>query len=162
MYNIICDSLNLEPRANNGTLRLPFKPVGLHDPEVAPVNVPAPAGTMTSSISLAIVPSESPFAPQDMSSSSSSAVSPSSTAEAEADAVISISPIEASSAADPDNKPPTMVGVDPAEESGSGIVGHHDKDESFWDWFNSRLDKLKGWFGEVGDKLKGSKTESGR
>lgn len=109
---------------------------------------------MSSSISLTIVPSESPFA--------TSTPSPTSEAKAEADAVISISPIEASSAADPDNKPPTMVGVNPAEESVSGIVGHHDKDESFWDWFNSRLDKLKGWFGEVGDKLKGGNNESGR
>ena len=29
-YNIVCDSLGIEPRPNNGTLRLPLKPVGLH------------------------------------------------------------------------------------------------------------------------------------
>ena len=30
VYNIICDSLGIEPKPNNGTLRLPLKPVGLH------------------------------------------------------------------------------------------------------------------------------------
>lgn len=30
VYNIICDSLGIEPQPNNGTLRLPLQPVGLH------------------------------------------------------------------------------------------------------------------------------------
>ena len=30
VYNILCDSLGIEPKANNGTLRLPLKPEGLH------------------------------------------------------------------------------------------------------------------------------------
>lgn len=30
VYNIICDSLGIEPNPNNGTLRLPLEPVGLH------------------------------------------------------------------------------------------------------------------------------------
>lgn len=30
VYNIVCDSLGLEPKRNNGTMRLPLKPVGLH------------------------------------------------------------------------------------------------------------------------------------
>ncbi|KAL9119344.1 MAG: hypothetical protein Q9187_004101 [Circinaria calcarea] len=34
VYNIICDSLGIIPKPNNGTLRLPFKPIGLHfDPK---------------------------------------------------------------------------------------------------------------------------------
>ncbi|KAH9883403.1 ectonucleotide pyrophosphatase/phosphodiesterase family member 1 [Xylariomycetidae sp. FL2044] len=33
VYNILCDSIGLEPMANNGTLRLPLRPVGLHDPD---------------------------------------------------------------------------------------------------------------------------------
>jgi hypothetical protein len=35
VYNIICDSLCLTPNPNNGSLRLPLKPVGLHSPENA-------------------------------------------------------------------------------------------------------------------------------
>lgn len=36
VYNIVCDSLNLAPQPNNGTLRLPLKPVGAHSPETTP------------------------------------------------------------------------------------------------------------------------------
>lgn len=33
VYNIVCDSLGIEPKPNNGTLRLPLKPIGLHSDE---------------------------------------------------------------------------------------------------------------------------------
>lgn len=36
VYNIVCDSLGLEPKPNNGTIRLPFKTIGLHDLEAHP------------------------------------------------------------------------------------------------------------------------------
>ncbi|KAL4927065.1 alkaline phosphatase family protein [Aspergillus undulatus] len=36
VYNILCDSLGIEPHPNNGTLRLPLKPSGLHSDEDAP------------------------------------------------------------------------------------------------------------------------------
>ncbi|KAF2468129.1 Phosphodiest-domain-containing protein [Lindgomyces ingoldianus] len=42
LYNIICDTIGIEPMPNNGTLRLPLKPVGLHtDPETPPNVTPA-------------------------------------------------------------------------------------------------------------------------
>lgn len=31
VYNILCDSLGISPRSNNGTLRLPLEPHGMHD-----------------------------------------------------------------------------------------------------------------------------------
>lgn len=37
VYNILCDSLGIEPRPNNGTLRFPLQPVGLHSDEDVPV-----------------------------------------------------------------------------------------------------------------------------
>ncbi|KAL8714992.1 MAG: hypothetical protein Q9225_006445 [Loekoesia sp. 1 TL-2023] len=30
VYNMVCDSLGIEPKPNNGTLRLPLKPIGVH------------------------------------------------------------------------------------------------------------------------------------
>ncbi|KAG9258555.1 alkaline-phosphatase-like protein [Emericellopsis atlantica] len=36
VYNMLCDSVGMEPRPNNGTLRLPLKPVGTHKPEDTP------------------------------------------------------------------------------------------------------------------------------
>ncbi|CAK7231750.1 hypothetical protein SCUCBS95973_008021 [Sporothrix curviconia] len=45
VYNMICDSIGIDPKPNNGTLRLPLKPIGLHD--AAPVEPadPVPAYT---------------------------------------------------------------------------------------------------------------------
>ncbi|KAH0536002.1 hypothetical protein FGG08_007101 [Glutinoglossum americanum] len=41
VYNIVCDSLFITPRPNNGTLRLPLKPIGLHsDPDSLPLETP--------------------------------------------------------------------------------------------------------------------------
>ena len=46
VYNIVCDSLGVIPRPNNGSLRLPLKPIGLHaeDPDVLhdlPIDLPS-------------------------------------------------------------------------------------------------------------------------
>ncbi|KAL9063617.1 MAG: hypothetical protein Q9157_008156 [Trypethelium eluteriae] len=41
VYNLVCDSLGVSPVPNNGTLRLPLKPIGLHSDEgVIPPKVP--------------------------------------------------------------------------------------------------------------------------
>ena len=39
LYNILCDSLGIEPKANNGTLRLPLKPKGKHNFDEQPETV---------------------------------------------------------------------------------------------------------------------------
>jgi hypothetical protein len=88
--------LGLTPNPNNGTLRLPLKPVGLHSPETAVEEPEDPANASTS------------------------------TNEPGTDA-ISISPIEASSAADPNVVPPQMVGVDPPATSEVTKIDSTDK-----------------------------------
>lgn len=137
VYNIICDSLGISPKPNNGTLRLPLKPVGLHTPETSVEDPSDPP------------PASSPAQEEDAS------------------AVISISPIEASSAADPNVKPPTAVGVDPAEEAGVDrpVVedtgnGESEKEKDFLKWIKEKLDGLKGWVGGLisVDKSDGEKT----
>ncbi|KAK2764520.1 hypothetical protein FQN54_009215 [Arachnomyces sp. PD_36] len=40
VYNILCDSIGVEPHNNNGTLRLPLKPVGLHSDDSEPLETP--------------------------------------------------------------------------------------------------------------------------
>ena len=50
VYNIVCDSLKIEPKVNNGTLRLPLKPIGLHSDEKEediPVDLPSSTGGTT-------------------------------------------------------------------------------------------------------------------
>jgi hypothetical protein len=157
VYNIICDSLNLEPRPNNGTLRLPLRPVGLHDAEVLSDTLDLPATATSDEI----------MAP-------------------EADSIISISPIEASSAADPNIVPPQMVGVDAPEETpaedainDTPNVGNEDEKEvqeveeeeeeeeqgkeeeeeeqgkeeeqekNFWDFLLNELDEFRNWAGDL-------------
>ncbi|KAA8648373.1 hypothetical protein EYZ11_007320 [Aspergillus tanneri] len=71
VYNIICDSLGITPLPNNGTLRLPLKPVGFHsdedtppfdDPSDPPVSITATHAT--SSLAPAIVaPEQQPTTP---------------------------------------------------------------------------------------------------
>ncbi|MCJ1401926.1 hypothetical protein MMC11_005143 [Xylographa trunciseda] len=41
VYNIVCDSLGIIPRPNNGTLRLPLTPIGLHSDKSMPAEEPA-------------------------------------------------------------------------------------------------------------------------
>lgn len=185
MYNIICDSLNLVPKPNNGTLRLPLKTSGLHTPEnPIPDALDPEEFDLASSVVLPLVAS---------STSTSIAASPTETAEdEEANNIISISPIEASSAADPNVKPPVIVEVDEpskistsdkAEETSAGgkvevdepgkeverptVVdgttggdndekGDKGKDSGFVKWLESQIKKMKGW---IGGKVKGVDKE---
>ncbi|KAL5325226.1 hypothetical protein ACEPPN_006350 [Leptodophora sp. 'Broadleaf-Isolate-01'] len=163
VYNIVCDSLNIVPKPNNGTIRLPLKPVGVHtpetsldepsDPEPSPSAVPTPSSEVVQSQSQSQVASPiSATSPPSPESTSPTTSIPSSIPEPAPDAVISISPIEASSAADPEELSPALVGVDPPEpEPERPVVPDEsemtDEEKDFWAWFKSRLDKVKGWFG---------------
>lgn len=84
LYNIICDSLGIDPAPNNGTLRLPFKPAGLHsDPEVPLDETPAdppthpPKSSPSPSFSSATsTPTRQASPPQKSSSPTTSAPPP--------------------------------------------------------------------------------------
>jgi hypothetical protein len=138
VYNIVCDSLGLDPKPNNGTIRLPLKPVGTHSPDTTPET-----------------PSDPPPSAQSQATPSASSAS-----EAGADAVLSISPIEASSAADPGVIPPHFVGVDPAEEVNVDrpVVGDEsgltDDEKTLWEWLTGKLEDAKTWLAGItgGDK----------
>lgn len=78
-----------------------------------------------------------------------------STAEDVATAVMSISPVETSSASDVDEQPPTTVGVDPVEpsqdpEAPTEDTGDNSGDEpkefkswqDYWDWLTGKVDGI--------------------
>ncbi|QSZ37155.1 hypothetical protein DSL72_009249 [Monilinia vaccinii-corymbosi] len=127
VYNIICDSLALTPKPNNGTLRLPLKPIGFHSPDTLP---PEPADP-------------EPAAPSKLDSPKNG--------------TLSISLIEASSAADPNVVPPHLVGVDipedlkepnvdrPVVEDESSMSAD---EKTWWTWFKGHLDDFKGHIGD--------------
>jgi hypothetical protein len=95
--------------------------------------------------------------------------------------VISISPIEASSAADPNVIPPHLVGVDPLDVDEDKIEvdptndanvdrpvvpdesGLTDEEKDFWEWFTGKLNGIKDWFGELtgGEKDVENEAETG-
>lgn len=58
---MICDSINVTPAPNNGTLRLPLKPIGLHsDPDTPANETPSDPPPHSSSASPSPSPSPSP------------------------------------------------------------------------------------------------------
>ncbi|KAL4900693.1 hypothetical protein BDW74DRAFT_182527 [Aspergillus multicolor] len=81
VYNILCDSLGIKPHPNNGTLRLPLQPSGLHSDEDAPVldtpsDPPAtqePTQTVASSSTATSSSSTSTTSDTDSASASTSA-----------------------------------------------------------------------------------------
>ncbi|KAG9231577.1 alkaline-phosphatase-like protein [Amylocarpus encephaloides] len=148
VYNIVCDSLGLEPKPNNGTLRLPLKPVGQHSPETTPEEPDDPPAPLTVTPISSVSSSMSPFVVPPTAASEPGDVAPN---------VTSISPIEASSAANPNVRPPSAVGVDILDEPNVDrpVVGDDstltEEEKSFWSWFQDKLDKVKGWLGGFAD-----------
>ncbi|PYH47969.1 alkaline phosphatase family protein [Aspergillus saccharolyticus JOP 1030-1] len=57
VYNLICDSLGVTPHPNNGTLRLPLKPVGLHSDEDSHLEEPADPPSITTTVAELLKPS---------------------------------------------------------------------------------------------------------
>ena len=82
--------------------------------------------------------------------------------------MFSISPIEASSAADPNEKPPTVVGVDPTDEDNVDRPVVEDESEmteeekNFWEWITAQLEGIKGWFGEFLKPDNGTGEDEGK
>lgn len=65
---MLCDSVGIDPRPNNGSLRLPLRPVGLHDPAdvdpngqlTDPEPTPAPAAAPPGVVSLSPIENPNP------------------------------------------------------------------------------------------------------
>lgn len=132
VYNILCDSVGLEPSPNNGTLRLPLKTDGLHD-EVPAVEIPSDPVT-----SYTITPTPAPTPTPTPSPSKSLGVDPVVTNDLSA-----------------------PVGVDVPEQPGSEgkepAVG--DGAKGIWDWAKDQFGKAWSWTsdkaGEVWGKIQG-------
>ncbi|KAG9188874.1 hypothetical protein G6011_07579 [Alternaria panax] len=177
LYNIVCDTIGLEPAPNNGTLRLPLKTVGLHDDDDdgsdggddhMPQD-PVPPYTLSSSSS---------------SSSSSAVSSPSNLASMDLNSLSSI----AASASGMEDVSPSLdvdVPVRPTPPSGSKdeLKDKEQEDadkkaseeaekekQSWWEWLTHKADGVKDWVdgfihdhvpqGEEGKK--GSDGEGGK
>ncbi|KAH8588526.1 alkaline-phosphatase-like protein [Bisporella sp. PMI_857] len=148
VYNIVCDSLHITPKPNNGTIRLPFKPVGVHSPDTSlpEPEDPVPAPSPSTSPAAFSTPSPSPASSED-----------------EGSFVISIDPIEASSAAHPNIVPdPVVSPEDPAPSNVDRPVVNDEGNKSakgtdWLSWVKNKIDKVKGWLGLNEEKKEGEK-----
>lgn len=118
LYNIICDSIGLTPSLNNGTLRLPLRPVGLHNDDEDTVNEtpndPVGVHSVTSTLPSAAMMSAI------MSSLSSLAAS-------------------ATGLDDETASAPSATSSAPAATTSKPAHKH------WWDWFTDEAEKIEDW-----------------
>lgn len=139
MYNILCDSVGLEPSPNNGTLRLPLKTDGLHD-EVPAVEIPSDpvtSYTITSTYSTTTTPAPT-LTPTPSSSKS-----------------LGIDPVVTDEVSVP-------VGVDAPGQPGDENkkpAAEEEEAKAIWDWAKDQFGKAWSWTtdkaGEVWGKIQG-------
>lgn len=159
VYNIVCDSLGLEPVPNNGTLRLPLQTQGLHDfgedpevphdpqedelPEVPNLASPSPVQgfpTLPAGSQLPPIPPIQPVAP-DQPAKPEQPAKPKKPAKPE----------------EP-KRPVVHDGLDEEDAEPKGF-------EMWWEWVKGRLEALKWWAAEQDakhDEDKDSKKDGSR
>ncbi|KAK0655791.1 alkaline-phosphatase-like protein [Cercophora newfieldiana] len=140
VYNVLCDSVGIAPAPNNGTIRLPFKTIGLHsDPIENPADPVKPVTTSTSAVA------SSP-------STKSILVDPATTVPGPTTAPsksLGVDPPQAHPTDQPDSEGDQSDGKDGEKKGGVGSAV-----SGFWDWFTG---KVSHWW----DKVKGAPSPSG-
>ncbi|KAK3495493.1 alkaline-phosphatase-like protein [Neurospora crassa] len=163
VYNIVCDSVGISPAPNNGTIRLPLKPVGLHNDEPgagieSPVD-PVTSYTLTSSASP--LTTSSITTPITMSTTDSAQSAPASPVTS---AITSTKTSSTTSKPDtlstnhpnphPTDQPPEgdnrTDGDEPSDNNSDS------KTPNFWDWFSGEVSK---WWGKVSNLGKDNKSD---
>ncbi|KAK0390819.1 hypothetical protein NLU13_0322 [Sarocladium strictum] len=140
VYNMLCDSIGLEPMPNNGTLRLPLKPVGLHSPDEKPEEPEDPVPpTFTFTFTKGQEGPDRPTIAPQASGAVSSEPEPSSAGEAsesEQPKPQSTTTQAASSAA-ADSPEPT------SDQGGGGDDDDEKEDsDSWWGWITGHIEKV--------------------
>ncbi|EAW19042.1 alkaline phosphatase family protein [Aspergillus fischeri NRRL 181] len=125
VYNLVCDSLGIDPLPNNGTMRLPLQPVGLHSDEDAPI-VDKPADPPISSASVSVVPSQTMTPASTPSEVSSTAL------------IQPTSPSENEPSSEPQNEPESD------DEQGP----------TWWGTLWSKVEELKEWATDIIETVK--------
>jgi hypothetical protein len=154
LYNIVCDTINLVPAPNNGTLRLPLKPVGHHNSSSSPLEEtpedPVPAYTLPASS----LPSDLASMPQTLDSLSSIAASASGMEDTEPS--FDETPVITTP------RPSTTPGGEGKDE----LKKEKEKEKlTWWEWLTHKADGVKEWVdGFVHDHVPGQqdKTQDGK
>ncbi|KAI1378977.1 ectonucleotide pyrophosphatase/phosphodiesterase family member 3 [Hypoxylon crocopeplum] len=127
VYNILCDSIGMKAMPNNGTLHLPLKIVGLHDPETVLEEPPDP------------VPTE-PTSEEDVATGAMSILPVETTVNAaEPSSTVGVDPVVEEK---PEEQNPPPQEDDETEDDDSSWW------QNTWDWvkdkFDGLIDKVKG------------------
>ncbi|KAF1932190.1 Phosphodiest-domain-containing protein [Didymella exigua CBS 183.55] len=125
LYNIICDSVGLIPAPNNGTLRLPLKPVGLHNDDEDSAD-------------------ETPHDPVDthsLTSAPPSAATMSATTSSLSSLAASASGLEATTASLEGSASVSASATSSAPPAASSKPVH----KHWWDWFTDKADDIEEW-----------------
>lgn len=139
---MLCDSVGLTPSPNNGTLRLPLKPIGVHKPEDTPEEPedPPTASKESARPTVGDEPThpERPTVPQKPSQPGRPTVPIALSESAKTTTVSLKKPAKPSKSA-----APSKESVDKDEDSDSDSDDDDDdKDENIWDWFTHKVEKV--------------------
>ena len=159
VYNIVCDSVGVQPRPNNGTLRLPLKPVGLHSdlpPQESLDEEAHPSASMSisSSTPSVLASTSQPLSPTAVSASSTSPSIPSA---------------ETTNEAKPTTSPEGETA--PVEEHDGGEAEEEQEAEeveaelSWWAAVLENIEEAKAWLHDAVEKFRASEKgeeESGK
>ena len=161
VYNIVCDSLGIEPKPNNGTLRLPLKPVGVHG---KPLDLPEdpPISAILLKPELPVTPT-APATPGTLATPSMPDIP--STPATPSTPSTPIVPTGVATGADGSLRPTGEANnVEFSKPS-----AHDDAEDTknlnwhWYDWAKDKLDQVKGWatdlFGGHRTSSNGSQTE---
>ncbi|KAK4229546.1 alkaline-phosphatase-like protein [Podospora fimiseda] len=142
VYNMLCDSVGIIPASNNGTLRLPLKPIGLHSDNHLETPADPAEHTLVTSSSLKASASTKPVMVNPVTTSAASA-NPTVTVTQTVEKTVGV-----------DKPVPQATGKPSFDQEGgsedgdekSGIDKVGDSVKNFWDWFTG---KVSNWWDKV-------------
>ncbi|KAF2806616.1 Phosphodiest-domain-containing protein [Mytilinidion resinicola] len=151
LYNIVCDSIGIEPKPNNGTMRLPLKPAGLHSDPSTPENE-TPADPVGSPASSAMSPSAAPVKSISRSTTVAAVGVTSGVPETPVVGATPTSDVQEPSAipAMPSVALPTMPPPAPPSTPVANPT-----EEPWWEWVHDKIEDVEEW---VDDLLHPSET----
>ncbi|KAM0252633.1 hypothetical protein ACHAP5_000924 [Fusarium lateritium] len=146
VYNMLCDSVGLTPSPNNGTLRLPLKPIGVHKPEDTPEEPEDPPTAPKESARPTVEekPShpERPTVPQKPSQPDRPTVPIAPSESAKSTTVSLKKPAKPSKSAAPSKESGDKDEDGDGDSDSDSDDDDDDKDENIWDWFTHKVEKV--------------------
>lgn len=141
VYNIVCDSLGIEPAPNNGTIRLPFKTSGKHS-QAEPMETPEdpPSTAVLPAIIPVPIPSDMPPL-EDEDDLASPTISASLVWTTDSHGSLVTVLADADGELLPDHRPWSPNGDDLDDWENENINAH----KSWWNWFGDEYDDFKDW-----------------